>query len=44
MDNPAVKNLNEVQARVVKSVARMCTTNIIDPQLALIQGCNSIEI
>ena len=37
-DNPAVRNLNEVQARVVKSVARMCTTNIMDPQLALIQG------
>ena len=37
-DNPAVRNLNEVQARVVKSVARMCTTNIADPQLALIQG------
>ena len=35
---PAVKNLNEVQSRVVKSVARICTTNINDPQLALIQG------
>ena len=35
---PAVKNLNEVQSRVVKGVARICTTNINDPQLALIQG------
>ena len=37
-EQPAIKNLNEVQSRVVKSVARMCTTNIMDPQLALIQG------
>ncbi len=35
---PELRNLNEAQTRVVKNVARMCTTNLGEPQLALIQG------
>lgn len=39
---PAVRdllpNLNEMQSSVVRNVARLCTTNLAEPQLALIQG------